>query len=498
RRTYGKDATVDYIRYFDITFLSGKNKLEPNDFVNISIVYDEPITVGLNTHGATAHFAEDGIEMLATDIAATDKNTPRGSADTFTFSSDSFSVVAPMSVTSTTETGTFYQRVTNKKADGTTYTLEVGEVYMIVSAQGYFALRNNGGDSNNGNSLDVTLKQVRGNEDYYYAPTLPATENIDSLLWTWNGTTFVNGSTYLRLNDRGGVNAVLQTVQGNAVTCTYIESTSSTTNGSTIAPLHTWTIRNDTRYLNNTGTGSFTRGGVADDSGSGMLILKQVEKTLTIPDVISGPIGSDEDDIIEKDSTWYDADTNSISDSKAQDLTHKDIPEDMQNENGTLEWAYYSDAATSDIENGFTATGYGYDNLSEAGYKEVTRQDGMVSTDKSVIYNDDDYSAIKSYDFGEFGVTLSVIGQDYMLQERSHVNIPLDVMFVLDTSSSMVDNNASGSTKRQTAALQALNDAMALVLNDNSENRVGVALYSSNSAVLMPLGKYSLPDSAFD
>ncbi len=76
-----------------------------------------------------------------------------------------------------------------------------------------------------------------------------------------------------------------------------------------------------------------------------------------------------------------------------------------------------------------------------------------------------------------------------------HENIPLDVMFVLDVSSSMgiadviTDNDSAENTRIQ-RTLTAINDAIDTLMSSNAKNRVGVVVYGTFGRVLLPLGRY--------
>lgn len=137
--------------------------------------------------------------------------------------------------------------------------------------------------------------------------------------------------------------------------------------------------------------------------------------------------------------------------------------------------------------------------FSELKFSETpASNDGKVLTDKSVVYGKDDYNAFNSYDEGTFGVTLSALGQDYQLKEVDQVKIPADVVFVLDVSGSMTKYDAANggeasndANSRRTAMVSAVNSAMRTIFENNPENRVGIAIYSSGSATLLPLDHYT-------
>lgn len=141
-----------------------------------------------------------------------------------------------------------------------------------------------------------------------------------------------------------------------------------------------------------------------------------------------------------------------------------------QNDDGeevTVTGTASSDKATSQIESEFAGT----DN---AGSSD---NDGKVLTDKSVIYGKDDYGAFSSYADNTFSVTLSALGQQYENTKSTTLKTPLDVVFVLDTSGSMV---ADGVTRGEDG-VETLNELAKYVMELNAYNRFGVATFSSNS-----------------
>ncbi|MDO4815892.1 MAG: SpaA isopeptide-forming pilin-related protein [Bacillota bacterium] len=142
---------------------------------------------------------------------------------------------------------------------------------------------------------------------------------------------------------------------------------------------------------------------------------------------------------------------------------------------------YWSDPSTSRLESWFTG---------------VKKDDGKVLTDKSVIYGKDDYGAFSSYEPNTFGVTLSALGQSYALTDELDIKVPLDVVFVLDTSGSMVDTKFDGTTSAN-VMVEALNDIMAVIMEQNEDNRVGVVSFSGGGHKLLELGHYTADNNIF-
>ncbi len=175
----------------------------------------------------------------------------------------------------------------------------------------------------------------------------------------------------------------------------------------------------------------------------------------------------------------YAADTAAVSGAKKGDIAN--ISSVIPTAEKSLVGTYASDPATSSIEDQFFS-------MARDGQSPAVN-DGKLLTDKSVIYKGDDYGAFDAYGEDTFGVTLSVLGQDYQMKEMDQVKIPVDVVFVLDVSGSM--GNAAGNVTRREAVVNAVNTAMAQIMNDNPENRAGVVLYSSGGSALLGLDHYT-------
>jgi LPXTG-motif cell wall-anchored protein len=168
-----------------------------------------------------------------------------------------------------------------------------------------------------------------------------------------------------------------------------------------------------------------------------------------------------------------------------------------------------SDPSTSQIESKF-----GLKNSRSASdqYRNQKKNDGRLITDKSVVYGKDDYSAIpqSDYDAGDFSVTLSALGQEWKTEETEDDAIPLDVVFIFDMSASMkYQANPSGTvdeetgeeitddTERWQASTDAINAAMAEILDKNPNNRVGLVEFSNTSAPVLELSRYTATDKKY-
>ena len=76
------------------------------------------------------------------------------------------------------------------------------------------------------------------------------------------------------------------------------------------------------------------------------------------------------------------------------------------------------------------------------------------------------------------------------------VKVPLDVVFILDTSGSMINTTYNGVTSAN-IMVESLNNIMQSILEDNEDNRVGVVCYSNGTKKLLDLGRYTADDNEF-
>lgn len=145
-----------------------------------------------------------------------------------------------------------------------------------------------------------------------------------------------------------------------------------------------------------------------------------------------------------------------------------------------------------------------------------TEYSGAVWTDKSVFTSATaELPGATLTDSNNFLVALSAIAANHSI--KGHTSSPTDTMLVLDVSGSMVDGTTSiGYTRwynnyQETYAIdmslinamvKATNDTIQTLMEQNTNNRVGVVLYSGNSStnqdadyddatVVLPLGRYT-------
>ena len=336
-----------------------------------------------------------------------------------TFQSNSispFAVVLPTEI----KEGVFWERLFSTDQiteDGT---------YMIVSAEGNYALR---GEKNN-NYTQVQIEAQKGEilcsdpqlqtgqkNSIYYTITNANGSALEGnyLKWTFkksgNGYTVQNqgsSSNYIRFysESSGWFGSKSYYVVGTGTPTTITLEYKTPENG--------FRFKNGSNYLRNPGTGAFGYSSENDGQYNNkvpyqysrdMLIFKLSDITeLVIPKDFS-------EELIE------DGEGNKVP--QKPDYGQFVVPSgektgdtSLSDETGTVKGHYYSDPATSNLEIHYRMDGD----------LEAQRiNDGKVMSDKSVIYGDDDYGAFEHYDPNTFGVTLSTLGQEYMIPQEDMV-----------------------------------------------------------------------------
>lgn len=396
------------------------------------------------------------------------ENTEQGVTG-LSFQTNSLGAFA-VALSTETQTGTYWTRVTS------TAELASGGTFMIVSAEGNYALRGN----DSANYTAVTLQTVKGNTQYY---TISSSDD-PNLRWTFSGSgssyTIQNQGTknYIYLSSRSVISS-----SSRNFTLTYYE------------PENCWRITytsySVTYALQNSGTGAFGRTNAADSTERNtnhyntrdMLIFKLSDVTeLQVPsDVTAG--ASDTTPGTPPKKPNY-GDFIEPSGSKTGDTAVVGADASA----GSVSGKYYSDQATSDIETKFR----------EDVYADNERNDGKVMTDKSVIYRGDDYGAFSEYLGNTFGVTLSALGQEYEISQTDVVRTPIDVVFVLDVSGSMATDGEDGrDASRAEDMTAAVNSAMAEIHADHPANRVGMVIYSGGAWEMLPLNRYKATNNQY-
>ncbi len=134
-------------------------------------------------------------------------------------------------------------------------------------------------------------------------------------------------------------------------------------------------------------------------------------------------------------------------------------------------------AAMTTFADADTSKTYEDDNF--LGHEYSTEFAGRIWTDKTVTEAEDNNFTIK---YSALATGKSVTGQ---------TNAPVDVVFVIDTSGSMMDPMSSeDSSTRIVATIDALNDSIEAVMDMNDYTRVAVVAFSEDAEVLLELGRY--------
>ncbi len=375
-----------------------------------------------------------------------------------------------LALTRETVTGTFWQRLFS------TDEIESGGTYMIISAEGNYALRGN----RTTNYAAVTIEQIKANEKYY---TISG-GNDNMLRWT---ITTRNGAYVVR-NQGAAINLRLSN-------STFLYNSSTATNTITYVDKEmVFRFHSGSNYLRNTGTGAFSRSSSADEDtedtwgvtftySRDMLIFKLVDTTLEIPeDVLAEDTGDGSDGTTSVKPSYPD-----LVDPSGSKTGETAQTGEVDGTVVSVQGKYYSDPATSDIEREYRGD--------DVALQE--QNDGRVLSDKSVIYMDDDYGAFNSYDVNTFGVALSTIGQQYRIEEEDQLDIPIDMVFVLDVSGSMTGDGDGEKADRATTMVNAVNSAIYQIMEENDANRVGVVIYSGGAWEMLPLGRYKAANNQY-
>lgn len=131
-----------------------------------------------------------------------------------------------------------------------------------------------------------------------------------------------------------------------------------------------------------------------------------------------------------------------------------------------------------------------------------TKNAGRVWSDKTVL--SDPQSSIDGNNYSlakdeNFNVVYSALATSQRIIGKTKV--PLDVVFMLDVSSSMIKNEVSTAEGKPITRFEATVNALNLSINEllkvNPENRIAVTTWASNEknyTTLVPLGKYNRSD----
>jgi hypothetical protein len=200
---------------------------------------------------------------------------------------------------------------------------------------------------------------------------------------------------------------------------------------------------------------------------------------------------------IYSNSTLLNEDVSSLSEAK----TGTDS-ENLEALDGSVV-TYASDTATSAIKDNLSlASKYsadGTDNTAVAWAVAQEENDGRIVTDKTVIYGDDDYDAYDDYEQGEFSVTLSALGQEWVTQEEFDYTTPVDMVFILDLSSSMKATHDSYEYEEQwRSSAIAFNEVAKELMDRNPQNRMSLVVFSNVAQVVLPMDHYTYSEEEAD
>lgn len=150
-----------------------------------------------------------------------------------------------------------------------------------------------------------------------------------------------------------------------------------------------------------------------------------------------------------------------------------------------------SDASTSDQYTAILGTD-----------TEGGRYAGRVWTDKSVftsgLTNIDKIAGanVSLLDGENFLVQFSALGSSRKINARQ--STPIDLVLVLDLSTTMVSTGGNNSIDRVYEMVDASNELMNSLLTANKNSRVGVVTYSREATISMPLDRYELDEFGKD
>ncbi len=136
-----------------------------------------------------------------------------------------------------------------------------------------------------------------------------------------------------------------------------------------------------------------------------------------------------------------------------------------------------TDGHTADDDTRQTYTNYLYD---KASGDRTTEFSGRVWADKTVTTGDQTFSggvdSVTVHNDSDFLVTYSALATTQSI--TGEAQSPLDVVFVVDFSGSMISNGMDNGKSRLANLLDALNSSIKSLMEANEYNRVAVVCYS--------------------
>ena len=267
-----------------------------------------------------------------------------------------------------------------------------------------------------------------------------------------------------------------------------IEDVKTLENGTT-----TYSFENLPKYKTND-DGSY----ILDENGNVQLNVYTVTEN-AVEGYTSAQNGTNFTNTIEQDNTVEVAGTKTWVDPEGTTLVHPEITIDLLKngqptdkkvvlENGTTEYKFENLPKYKVDENGeYVLDNNGNVQLNEYSVRERTVRNYDTSYDGYNITN-----TFNQDIQGTIEITTTTTSQ-------TSVKTPLDVVFVLDVSGSMNDND------KDTKMVNAVNSAITTIMKENPDSRIGVVAFSSkensqysndeNAITLLELGKYT-PNTA--
>ena len=365
----------------------------------------------------------------------------------------------------------------------------VDDRYIIVSAEGGYAMLG----STSSNAVPVTMIPIAGNDDVYSITINQDDVTLQNLLWK-----FEKSDNFYKIQNVGTSNQLYP--QNNNLfgsgTCkvTYMSvqncfrilqnTTDTNTNSKYHLSFHEGSGTNF-KSSNSPNTNSSTSTQYSDSvkyyNARDMVIFRMLptDSTYELPEnyefMASVPSAEQTENTKVPKPNYGTFNEDSEGDTGSADNV------------GNVSGQYYSDPAASKLEEHFRIAGEGTEV-----FEQHQLNDGMVRTDKSVIFGKDDYSAFSTYADNTFSVALSALGQAYPISQQYQLKTPVDVVFILDCSGSMSKYpEGNNKTKRAQSMVQALNASIEMIMQEHEANRVGVVFYAQGTDEVLPLGRYT-------
>ena len=470
-----KKMALSNINVFDMKLVSGGEKLDIQPYVEADVraSFHTPLFEKEEAQQA-AEFRTFSLEEPEKDTKdTTEKPLPAEVEGSYSGVQDGITEVAytskgvtPFAVTlaNKTESGKFWKQIRNSSE------IQSFHEYIIVSAEGNYALTNNRNTSSRYNYTPIVMEPVKGNPDYYRISQVPTTAR-------WTYTPQKMGNSFVTRIDLRYQQIFVDNNQAAALTINNSRNPGCW-------EISTYDSYYGYRYYLNKAGGDFMSSSYRQtlqsqvsyqySKTSDMLILEEVDTTLTIPEDAVERVDGTEMGTAEKPS--YPAYIN-VSGEKTGTYDAGD----------GITGTYASDPSTSQIENSF---GHHPRHGNNNDYEAQKVDNGKALMDKSVIYKADDYQAFDSYEEGTFGVTLSALGQVFDTNTEE-VKIPMDVLFILDMSNSMNEYDSGQSQNRAQILVEAVNNTIDQIMKIHPDNRVCAVGYNSQVQELMELDRYA-------